>query len=220
MSKPLGIFDSFNNLDKIKPEDIASWLTPVPPPLYLENYLANKLLYPQSIPISAQDLKIELAILREALRVNSAQSFNKSNPFLSESPFINFNLKKILIPKHFLDFVPDLQTLVWVFIDGLLLEKKKEKGFEDIWTVIITGDLDEVVGTIILPRFKSPAGQIQLNLLGKTYTLKLGSLTVVPCLKKKCQLLFKSNQSQLLGKNDLLIEVYGGKLGIVVDGRI
>lgn len=221
MPKPVGLFDSFENLDKITPEAIASWLQPSPPPLpYLENYLANKLLYPQTIPVSLQDLNIELAILREALRVNSSHDGKQANPFLSESPFINFNLKKILIPQHFLNFIPDLKNLVWVFVDGLLLDRKKEKGFEDIWTVVLIGDLDEVVGTVIVPRFEGKTGQIQLELLGKSYLIKLGDVTVLPCIKQKCQILFKSNTGKLLGKNDLLIEVYGGRLGILIDGRL
>lgn len=220
MLKPLGLFDSFENLDKIPAEAIAKWLNPAPPTLYLENYLANKRLYPQTLPVSNQDLKIELAILKEALKINSPQSSKQTNPFLSESPFINLNLKKILIPSHFLNFVPDLTTIVLCFIDGLLLERKKEKEFEDIWTVIITGDLDEVVGSVILPRFDSQTGNVKLDLLGQSYIVKAGNMSVIPCDRGKCQILFKSTQGKILGKNDLLIEVYGGRLGIAIDGRL
>lgn len=220
MSKPKGIFDSFENLDKIQPQAIANWLNPAPPALYLENYLANKLLYPQSLPLSNQDLKIELAILKEALKINSPQSGRKTNPFLGDSPFLNLNLKKILIPSHFLNFVPDLTAIVLCFIDGLLLERKKEKEFQDIWTVLVTGDLDEVVGSVILPKFESQTGNLKLDLLGKSYIVKAGDLSVIPCDRQKCQILFKSTQGKILGKNDLLIEVYGGRLGICVDGRL
>lgn len=219
MPKPKGLFDSFENLDQIQPEAIASWLDPAPPVVYLENYLANKLLYPQTLPLSNQDLKIELAILREALKANIPPSDRETNPFLGESPFLNLNLKKMLIPAHFLKSVPDLATIVSCFIDGLLLGRKKEERFEDIWTVLVTGDLDEVVGSVVLPRFEKQTGQLQAELLGKSYLMKAGSLSVVPCDKQKCQILFKSSQGKILGKNDLLIEIYGGRLGIVVDGR-
>lgn len=219
MPKPLGLFDSFDNMDGIKPEDIASWLNPASPLPYLENYLANKMLYPQTLPISAQDSKIELAILRQALKVNSPQKITQINPFLSESPFLNLNLKKILIPAYFLNFTPDLTTLVWVFIDGLLLGRKKEDWYEDIWTVVLVGDLDEMVGTVLLPQFEKPSAEAQVDLYGKSYTIKNGNLIVVPCERQKCQILFRSAQGKLLGKNDLLIEVYGGKAGIIVDGR-
>lgn len=219
MPKPKGLFDSFDNLDKIQPQDIASWLNPPPPAIYLENYLANKLLYPQTLPLSNQDLKIELAILKEALKINSPQPNKEINPFLGESPFINLNLKKILIPSHFLNFVPDLTTIVLVFIDGLLLGRKNEDRYEDIWTILVTGDLDEVVGSVILPRFEKQSGELQAELLGKSYIINAGTLSVVPCIKQKCQVLLKSKQAKILGKNDLLIEVYGGRLGVVVDGR-
>jgi len=219
MSVAIGLFDSFDNLDQIESAQIARWLVSAPSEFYLKNYLANKILYPQTVPISASDSKIDLAILREALRINSKPIMSKESPMLGENPFINLTLRKILIPKRFLKFMPDLITLSWAFVDGLLLERKREDFFSDIWTVVLTSDIDEVVGSIILPQFNNRGGLVKITLSGNEYQIKAGSLTVIPCLSQKCQLDFKFIQGKILDKEDIAIEVYGGKLGLVIDGR-
>ncbi|MDP3973775.1 MAG: hypothetical protein Q8P92_02995 [Candidatus Daviesbacteria bacterium] len=219
MSVAIGLFDSFDNLDQIESAQIARWLALPPSEFYLKNYLANKILYPQTVPISASDIKIDLAILREALRINSQTASQKESPMLGENPFINLTLRKILIPKRFLKFMPDLITLSWAFIDGLLLERKREDFFSDIWTVVLTSDIDEVVGSIILPQFSDKGGLVKITLLGNEYQVKAGSLTVIPCPSQKCQLDFRFIQGKILDKEDIAIEVYGGKLGLMIDGR-
>src|SRR3990167_9440024 len=113
MPKLTGLFSSFDDLDQISPEAIASWLKPAPELTSLENYLANKILYPQAVPLTKHDMQIDLAILREALRMNGPKpGEQKSNALLGGNPFLNITLRKILIPERFLDFVPDLASLV------------------------------------------------------------------------------------------------------------
>lgn len=218
MPKPSGLFDSFDNIDQIPPELVARWIKPVPQMIFLENYIANKILYPQSIPISADDLKIERALLREALRSTSPVKQDK-NTALVGNPFLNINLRKILIPSSFLNFIPDLSDLVWAFVDGLLLERKKENAFSDLWTVVLSSESEEILGSVLLPEFENKKGYVQINITGKNFKILAGSLTVVPCPLHKCEISLKFNQGKILGKQDLAIEVYGGKLGLMIDGR-
>lgn len=217
---PSAIFDSFDNLDQINIEDVARWLKPVPPLEQLENYLANRILYPQTVPLSKQDIKLDLAILREALRLNGPKKNSLKDPLLGSNPFLNVVLRKVLIPRRFLDFSPDLISLVWAFLDGLLLFQKREDVFQDVWVVVLTDDADEVVGSIILPRFNDFSGLMEIRILEKIYQIKSGSLSVVPCNFDKCEISFKFKQGKILGKEDAVLEVYGGKLGIMIDGRI
>lgn len=212
-----GLFDSFDNLDAIKTEDIARWLKPQPQLTFIENYLAQRILYPQTVPITSQDMNLDLAILREAIR--SSAHGDKKSIMLGDNPFINFTLRKILIPGKFLNFVKDLPTITWVFIDALLSERKEADFFEDLWTVVVTGETDEIVGSILLPKFKDKSSVIQLGVAEKVYKIGAGTLSVVPCSKQRCEITFKISSGKMLGKNQLTVEVYGGRLGLVIDGR-
>lgn len=220
MPKQSGLFDSFDNLDQIDITSILYWLKNPPPQSKLEDYLANKILYPESFSLTAEDMKIDLAILREALKMNGPKPGQKMGPFLGDNPFLNFTLRKIIIPQSFLFFVPDLISLTWAFVDGLLLNRRKEDWFEDLWTIVLADDIDEVAGTILLPAFENSQDNLEFNLLGKNYKIKAGSLTVLPCSKDRCEVSYKISGGHILGKKESAIEVYGGRLGLMIDGRI
>lgn len=220
MSKLPGLFDAFDNLDQLNVENIAFWVKPTPNLIQLENYLANKILYPHSLPLSNSDMKLDLAILREALRLNSPKpSGEEKETLLGSNLFLNTTLRKILIPRRFLNFIPGLANLAWAFVDVLLLQRKKEDFFWDLWTVVLTGDSDEVVGSILLPQFSGKDDGVDLNILGKIYKISPGSLTVVACPRDRCQISYKMSKGKILGKSEAALEIYGGALGIMVDGR-
>lgn len=220
MPRLSGLFDDFDNLDQITPEDIACWLKPVPELGQLENYLANKILYPQTLPATERDMQIELAILRQALKLIAPKSKSqKENGLLGENPFLNITLRKILIPARFLNFVPGLPGLVQVFIDAFLSERERKDFFQDLWTLVLTGSTDEVVGSVLLPQFDDNGGLMNLIVLNKNYQVRQGNLTVIPCPKDRCEIMYKLQKGKLLGKQENAFEVYGGKLGLVVDGR-
>jgi len=218
-SKLSGLFDSFDNLDQIDVSNLIAWLKPAPEPIQLENYLANRILYPQTLPLTISDMKIELAILREALRLNGPPPGLPAGPLLGDNPFLNTTLRKIIIPEHFLRFVPNLGDLTWAFVDGLLINRKKKDIFEDLWTVVLASETDEVVGSIVTPRFKNREDYVDLNILGKNLRVKAGSLTVIPCPKDRCKIAYKFSNGELLGKKEAALEIYGGRLGFLIDGR-
>ena len=219
MPKLPGLFDSFDNLDQIPPEAIASWLKPVPQIISLENYLANRILYPQTLSLTERDMQIDLSILREALKMNGPKpGFKKNNTLLGDNPFLNITMRKVLIPIKFLRFVPNLMNLTLIFIDALLLYREKQDYFSDLWTIVLTDDIDRVVGSILLPQFES-GGAMNLKLQGKNYEIRAGSLTVIPCPKARCGIAYKLQNGRMLGSKENAIEVYGGELGLVIDGR-
>lgn len=212
MPKLSGLFDSFDNLDQISPEAIAAWIKPTPNLIQLENYLANKILYPAALPVTESDMKIDLGILREALKINRSLS-------VGDNPFLNITLRKVLIPVRFVNFVPNLSSLVWAFIDAFLQDRKKADFFEDLWTIVLTDDTDEIIGSILLPQFEGSGGVGEVNLLGKKYHIQPGSLMVIPCPKDRCEIAYKFRKGKILGRQESAVEVYGGKLGLVIDGR-
>ncbi len=196
MPKVSGIFDSFDNLDKIPTADIAGWLNPRPDIKFLDNYVANRIFYPQITPISQTELDIDLAILREALKRNPIY-FKKAQ-------------KKILIPEEFISRLPDLNKLAWAFIDAYIPKE------QIVFTLIGSGG-DEVLGTYLRAEFPAERDYIDLEVQDKHFRIKPG-LTFIPC-QNHCHINFKSGNAKILGKNELTIEVFGGRLGLAIDGR-
>lgn len=219
MPETSGLFDSFDNLDQINIDLLSSWFKNPPAPIKLENYLANKILYPLFLPLSEADMKIDLAILREALKINGPKPEESGSPLLGDNPFLNITLRKIIIPQRFLLFVPNLISLSWAFVDGLLLGRRKMDFFWDLWTVVVADDNDQIVGSILLPQFESEKETMDLSLLGKNYKIKAGSLTVIPCPKDRCEIAYKFESGKILGKKEAAVEIYGGNLGLMIDGR-
>ncbi len=213
------LFDIFDNLDQISPEAITTWLKPVPDLNYLENYLANKVLYPEALPQTEYDMQIDLSILREAIKINGPKGTPKINALLGDNPFLNITLRKILIPSKFLNFVPDLKVLVICFIDALLPDRKKSDFFQDLWTIVLTDGAEEVVGSVLLPQFEAGSGSMRLNLQNKAYEIRPRNLTIIPCPSDRCEIAYKLQGGKLLGKADSAVEVYGGKLGLIIDVR-
>lgn len=209
MPKQNGLFDSFDNLDSIDINSLVPWLKNLPVTTsQLENYLGNKILYPDTLPLTDADMKIDLAILREALRM------------MGDNPFLNTTLRKMMIPKRFLHFVPDLVSLTWAFVDGLLLNRKKRDQFEDLWTVVVTDDMDEVVGSVLTPGFGSSQDTMNLSLDGRDYEVARGSLILIKCPKSKSEITYKFITGKVLGRNAGSVEISGGKLGLMIDGRV
>ncbi len=204
MSRVSGIFDTIDNLDLISSDEVTKWLKRPPQPIALQNYIANRLLYPQAVAASMEDLEIDLAILREALK--------------KDQSYFSPETRKIIIPDLLVSRIPDLAKLVWVFIDAYLLNLD-QKTRPEIWTVVLRGDgTDETLGTIIAPHFKG-RGSITIDLDGKSSTLKQGGLMIIPCPKNQCEIKFKVSEGEILTQKSGVVEVFGGKLGLVIEGR-
>lgn len=203
MPKLSGIFEEFKDLDKISVKDIARWLKPIPDDITLHNFYANRVYYPQTIPVNIQELKFDLAILTELL--------------VHDNRFLNKNNKKITVPKHFIARFPDISGLVSAFVNGYIYQAKDPSG---IWTVAERGDIrEERLATVLVPKFESGNSQINLTLNSQKITVKAGELIVTPCNEEKCKLMFQLTGGTFLGRVEGMIEV-SGKLGeVLVDGR-
>ena len=207
MAKLSAFFDSFDNLDQIPLELISRWIKPKIKDAQLENYIANKILYPQTLPMSEYEMQIDLAILREALRINGPKEGDNKDTLLGNNAFLNINLRKIIIPDKFLRYAPNLQTLVWIFLDGLLIDKVRDDFYEDLWTVILSDDVDEVVGSVTLPRIESKDAQIEVNIGNQSFKIKAGTLMIIPCEAQRCPISYKLRGAQALGKDEGSLEV-------------
>lgn len=209
--KVIGLFDQFDNLESISPEDLIKWLKPPHNLITIANSLANRILYPQVVAVSREELDFDLSLLREALRSEKVKFLKDKMQFLDKLA------KKILIPEDFTQVMPNLGSLISAFIDGLLLEIPKEKNSR-IWTVAATGEKPRVLGTVVFPHFEG-SGQMQFKLDGENFLAKKGSLMIIPCQKGHCHLTFKFTSGEILGLKEGMIEVYGGQAGLIIDGR-
>jgi hypothetical protein len=197
MAKVSGIFEQFDKIDQISIEDIAGWLGPQPAHL-IENTLANRHLYPQTAPIKKEDLAVELAILREIIRLHPNQ-------------FLNVKEKKIQIPTDFINRFPDLSQLTLALIDGL-----NPKGIVEI---TLAGG--EVLGSFVKIEFNEATGSpanFEMFIKETKYSFEKGGLTVVPC-SRHSHINFKSQNGKIDGKSEAVLEIKGGRLGLVIDGR-
>lgn len=191
MSKLTGVFSTFPDLEQIPLGDIARWLKPSPDYGLIENFIANKILYPQTIPVSRFDLSLELAILRELIKRH--KNFFQSG-------------KKLILPKPLVDRLPNLSQLTLALIDSLLPKD------------VVYVELEKkIIGTVIRPQMPWPGSKFSLN-IGKGFNFKKNMVTLLP-LKGETRIKFKGTNAKLMEKDEVEFNVSGGALGLLIDGR-
>ncbi len=205
MSKLTGVFESFHDLELIPSQNILHWINSRPNPITIENFVANRVLYPQAVPESTNELDLDMAILREAIRMSHE--------------FVDLKSLKIYIPEHFFARIPDLGKLTWIFIDAYLTGWNEKNPGKNVWTIVLKrAEGEEVLGSVIMPEFNSRDSFMRLTVKNKSIQVKKGQLSVVPC-DTECKFNFSVNNGSVLGVKQGLMHVPGGKLGLMIDGR-
>lgn len=152
------VFKNFDNLYKISASQIQSRLPFTLPPVVIENYVANRLLFPFTIPQTKQELQLDLAILSAVAALNSGFFYNQAQ-------------RKITIPGEFTEVYQNIDELVQTIISSIFLG--------DQATIIIpnlTGH--NTTGTAIaLPSQNKPLQVIYNN---KSYQVPVGSHLHLP----------------------------------------
>lgn len=200
MPKLSGVFSEFPHLDQIPLDELAKTLKHPPDQIALENFLANRILYPQAIPTSVQDLEIDLGILQQAL---------KSSP---DKKFYDEKNKKIYIPENYLARFPNLIKLSFAFIEAAEPQ-------EIVKFVLVKQALGEEIGSFVPFKFEEGGGQVDLDIEGAKVKLKAGTLMAVPCPALHCHIKFTARGVRLRGKSEGVFEAVGGRLGLLIDGR-
>ncbi len=196
MPRIYGVFDYFQDLENASIDDVAVNLKVRPDIKDLENYIANRILYPQAASLTQAELELDLGILKQGLLKNKS--------------YINLREKKILIPEVFYERFPDIVELCMAFIEVYKPQ--------DMVTLVLTKSTgDEILGTYLWADFNK-AKTLEINIEERIVKIVPG-LNIVPCPKNRCHIVFKSQNGQLMGKNDLVFEVAGGNLGLIINGR-
>lgn len=189
-----GVFDEFGDLDKVSVEEIAKWLSQKPDIHALINFLGNRIIYPQAIPITLKELEIDLAILREAIKLK---------PSLVYEPQTN----KILIPRAFAERFPPLLNTAKAVIEGL-----NPKGVHNIFTK--DKNQEKLVGSVISPLSPQKLSKDERTVvftglaIRKALPLNVVSVIQTPASEVKI----------VLGDEEF--KAAGGDIGVIIDLRM
>ncbi|MBI2011779.1 hypothetical protein HYS91_03350 [Candidatus Daviesbacteria bacterium] len=189
MSKLTGVFDLFKNLDKISIEDVNANLTIKQSPEFLQNYIANRVIYPQTIPSKVLEMDIDLIFLKEVVKLNKDKFIDQKN-------------KRILIPEiFFLRFTP-APKMVMAILDGL--------NVKDIYLIVKKGSsATKTLGTYIAG-INFTAKALQVSVEGYKRKISIGKAYLFPVNKADVK---------VMGLKDKQLNVSGGELGIILDLR-
>lgn len=198
MPKLTGIFEQFRDLDKIPTQDISVWTKERSQLTILENYLGNRILYPQTIPVTALDMDIDYAILLEAARRQPELFFNPVQ-------------RKIMLSQEYFVRFPPLQKLLTSLITVL-----KPKGINTVF--LSNGRLVTQVGSVIgvmallgdkAAEFKDQE-TVTIMVNQKAALFKFGQIYIIPTNDRH-------NVIKIDGQNEIMVP--GGEVGIFLDLR-
>lgn len=190
MPKLTGAFELFDNLDKILPDTLNNWLKNREEPHYLQNFLGNRLLYPQTIPTTKREIDLDFALLGEAVKMNKQHFFDEAQ-------------KRIIIPEVFLSRFPNLQRLGVVMVEAVSPEGES--------TIYLKQPNNlQFLGTVVAPTLLTSDGPLQITINSKVSKVALGSLVVFPITEPSVKV-----KVDALAE----IEVAFGELGLIIDLR-
>lgn len=199
-------------MEIVDTEKIGRWLPFLANPKEVEDFCANKFLYPTSIPATKKSLFLTLACLREEIRqqLTEATKWHKT----------------IILTKKLLEVTPSpsLATLVALDafepLDLVPIVKKEDNREVYLGTVISLSSVDKkrkVVAKIVCS-----FGRVASDARKETVEVKIPpeEITVIPTKEgQKINLTIYCGGARLLDKKRVKVEVEGGKVGVVVDSR-
>ena len=240
-------------------ENVSRWLNHDMQKSDLTNRIANKMIRPTTIPQTLEELIIEQAIAREALRL----SFDQHKKFavslkgiqqertisdtfeqtMSGETLVNMEeLDMIVGSGGVLSHAPRREQACKMLIDSFLPEGITQLAVDSIFMMPQLGVLSSIhekaaievfnkdclirLGTCIAPLGKGERGDVIMeysikvngeNLKGD---LKYGELILIKAGFSSCKAQFSiKNDFTLENKKEYMGDIYGGEVGIILDGR-
>lgn len=176
MPKLTGVFEGLKGLGDVTADELGRWLSFIVEEHELENFLANRLIYPQTIPMTAQELEIDYAILRAAITLNRTRFYNPSRLIVQ-------------IPEDYLLRFPNTNKLIWCFTDALDLK--------EVTKIVMKKGLGKrVLGSILTYPSLTP---VNLTIKNQQFSLPAGSLTKIPLKEKSTQVQLNQTSSVVYG---------------------
>lgn len=189
-----GVFDEFPDLDKTTPQELAAFLKQKPEIHFLVNFIGNRILYPQAIPLTTQELELDLALLRKGIKLK---------PSLVFEPQTN----KIIIPKLLTDRFPSMNNLVQAIIESI-----NPKGVHFIF--IKDAAVIKLAGSVVSPlnpaKLSRDTETVIFSDEKSERPLNLNEISFIPSNAREANI--------KLGGEEY--KAAGGELGIIVDLRL
>lgn len=191
MPKLSGIFVDLPEIDKIPISDIHQWVKTRGQIQSLEDFIGNRVLYPQTVAMTVADLEVDLAILAESVRRNPEIVYDKVS-------------KKLNITESMAMRFPPLQKLIMVLSRVIKFETM-------VTPIVVVGQkTSKLVGSLVAPPQDALKVQTSMTVEGKDFSPKLGSVSVIHSQNKNINI-----QIGNLGG----IVASCGQLGVLVDLR-
>lgn len=188
-----GVFSLFPELDTITAGDIITFSGTQFEHHTVENHLANRLLYPQSVAVTKQELDLDFLVLALALKKHPEIFFESSQ-------------NRIIIPEIASLYFPPLTRLISVILLSIPDDQVTE-----IW---VKGENSQtIVGSCIpqaLIKAMNIAGEVQITVQNEEKTLIPNQLNLIPVKDKSVKVVLNQTNP---------INTVGGNLGIFVDLR-
>ena len=244
-----GLGESLGNIFKYIPlEQIVAWLQLDIPPEHVRDYIYTKASYPASLPETEQELLIEQAITRQLIH-NAVYHTTKSLPFGAKraAPSLLPWLEPIIVSGSVLTKAPTPGQSLLVLLDGLqptgittiVLDQNNLIGslgatadINPLLTVqVLESNAFLNLATVIAPVGKARKGTpiLRVHITYRdgeemTYNVKYGTIEVIPlAVGESAQLHLQPLHRFDVGMGGPgrsgRVQVTGGVLGIVVDGR-
>lgn len=191
MPKLTGIFANLEDLDKIPISDVDQWVKSKGHIRSLEDYVGNRILYPETVAVTKIDLEADLAIFVEAIKRSPDKVYDK----VSKSLF----LQDTVVARF-----PPLLNLVTAV--------SRVIAFETIVTPIIlrSQKVNKLVGSLITPPLSTVSSQTTFVIEGKVVKPRIGAVSVIHSSNKNINV-------KIGNLGDVLVPC--GQLGVIIDLR-
>jgi hypothetical protein len=205
-------------MDRIDFEKIGRWLPFFASPAEIEEFSANKSLYPASVALTREVFYLDLACLREKIRQQFIQQVGPQ--------------KIVVLTKKLLDatFSPSLATLVALDalqpLDVTPIIKKVDGEEIRLGTAVCLSKVNKKkkIAAKIVCDFGKIASNAKIAPGAKKKRVEVEvppeEIVVIPVKKdQKVVLTISCSGARLLGKKKSRVEAKGGEVGVVIDGR-
>lgn len=186
MPKLSGVFENFLDLEKIPATDIARWLKSIKDIEVIENTIANRILYPQTLPVTKIDMDIDFAILKE---------------ILIRDPSLVYDLKnsRIVISEQIEARFSPINRLVTIICESVNIPPQVVN--------IYAAKGSRALGSVIAPKLKETIDEVSIDIGNQSKKLSTGKIYLIP---------IKDKQSTILLNKQLTLNVSGGEIGVII----
>jgi hypothetical protein len=188
LPKLSGIFEQFRYIDQIPPSDILKWVQNKVETHSLENFIANRIIYPQTVPTTKLELEIDMAIFREAVKRQS-------------DVFYILSKKRIIIPEEFEFRFGNPENLVKCLVQALSLD-----GVTQIY--IKRQVSNDLIGSVVSLSNLPQAPVINVSINNQVLGVKNWHVNILPFRDKHLIVKFDGISEYVAS---------GGSLGLILD---